>query len=462
MEADWSQLMSFLISGRSNIFAARVVIALQVRDNTRIPYAAVHIENRHYILSKNPNWLKSTSFDDAVATMEHEVFHIVLEHLPRTLKLRVQLSIPEEIERFDRCYPVATDMACNCVLAQANKWVSENRDEWVFPNTPPFNFPLNRTFEMYLRWLMDRDRDSEESEKRQQQRDQQQKEEEQPSGQQQQQQQQQPGNDGDGGKFHQFMKNLAGQNTFKLLDNHKLWQDTFSQLTNEEMAGLADELAAKGKQVVQQAVKDHQKSRGLLPAFLQELIEKLLAPPTVSWLRLLRNYVVNTKRWKWKRSVARPNRRKVGITEFGVLPISPFPGRTKDRSFTCAFCLDTSGSMGQRELEQALNELQHMQKADRDIEIHVIECDAAIGREYLLRANDEVKYKLTGRGGTVFDPALKRARELKPDICFYYTDGYASAPEVSNRVACPMVWLISPNGKVPDPNWGYQLKMKDR
>jgi len=258
------------------------------------------------------------------------------------------------------------------------------------------------------------------------------------------------------------MKNMAGQNKYKLLDNHKAWEDAISQMSGEEVEGLADELAAKGKRVVQQAVEDHRKSRGTLPAFLEELISKMLAPPVVSWLRLLRNFVINTKRYKWKRSVARPNRRKVGITEFGLLPIAPFPGRVKDRSFTCAFCLDTSGSMGVRELEQALTELQHMQKADKDIEIHVIECDAAVGREYLLRSNDEIRYNLTGRGGTAFDPALLRARELKPDICFFYTDGGAPAPAVSSRVTCPMIWLISPPGVIPDKDWGYKLRMKDQ
>jgi predicted metal-dependent peptidase len=106
--------------------------------------------------------------------------------------------------------------------------------------------------------------------------------------------------------------------------------------------------------------------------------------------------------------------------------------------------------------------LRHLQQADNEIEITIIEADVSIGKEYTVGPTTELNYQLTGRGGTDFNYALKRARELKPDICFYYTDGYAPAPDPENRVPCPMVWLISPGGTPPDPHWGYILEMRDK
>ena len=114
------------------------------------------------------------------------------------------------------------------------------------------------------------------------------------------------------------------------------------------------------------------------------------------------------------------------------------------------------------ELVMALEELAGLQKADKDIEVHVIEADVTVEKEYLLSSMSKIQYDLRGRGGTDFNSALLRCKELKPDICFYYTDGYASVPNVESRVHCPMVWLLTPSGTIPDEDWGIVIRMKDR
>ena len=462
MEADLSQALCYLVSGKGNNFYARVITALQIRRSKEFPYMAVALEGRYIVLLYNPDWIEKAEFDDVVATTEHEALHVVLEHIPRKLQLAATYQKEDERKRFMLVTPFAEDMADNCLLVKSNDWVQQNPKGWVWPDEKPFDLPRDKTYEWYVKKLMEKDEQSEESGKQKEQ-----------------------GNDdgGDGGAFHKFLEanspNSSG-GKYKLIVNHKDWEKLLNNLSDEEKEGLSNELKMKIQGLVKKAVDDHHKARGTLPAFLQELIEKLLEPPIVPWTQILRDKVINTKRWKWKRSIARPNRRKVGVMEElrkrqrnkddeelltflrGINPPSPFPGRSKDKTFTCAFCIDTSGSMGERELQIALSELQHLQKADKDIEITIIEADVSIGKEYTITSTSELNYQLTGRGGTDFNFALKRARELKPDICFYYTDGYAPAPDPENRVACPMVWLISPRGTIPDENWGYILEMRDK
>lgn len=435
MEATWSQLICYLTTGAGSNFYARVIVALQLEESNTIPYMAVGLRDRHIRLFINPKWVAGAEYNEVLAVLEHEALHVVLEHLIRILVAVANLQSQEDKITAYRVIPLAVDMETNLFLDTTNDWVKTHRKTWVLPDQEPFNLPRDKTFEWYLKKLMERDKKSKKSADC-------------------------DGKDGgDNGEFHNFVSaNSPGASEqYKILVNHEGLEELLNGMSDEEKCGVADELKHRIKDAVQKAVDDHAKSRGTLPAFLEELIGKLLAPPKVPWTQILRDRVINTKRWKWRRSVARPNRRHVGVEM-----LAPFPGRVKDRTFTVAFCIDTSGSMGVRELEIALSELQHLQRADSDIEIHVIEADVDIGKEYLLTSTAEVNYNLTGRGGTDFNYALKRSRELKPDMCFYYTDGYAPAPNTENRVTCPMMWLISPGGKVPDTNWGYVLQMADK
>jgi len=224
----------------------------------------------------------------------------------------------------------------------------------------------------------------------------------------------------------------------------------------DEMLALADELEHQGQRMIKQAVNDHKRSRGTIPGHLQQYIDDLLQQARIPWTTILRNKVINTQRYKKYRSVGRPRRRHIGIPR-----LMKFPGHSKERRFTVAFCLDTSGSMGNDELTMALSELQGLQKADRDIKIHIIECDTEVGRVYEVGPNDPVKREVTGRGGTTFDPAVVRAKELKPDIIFYFTDGYAPALQIDSRASCPFVWVITPGGCIPDPDYGHIVATGD-
>jgi len=449
MKAELSETLSYLISGKVRNFYARIISALQHAVSSTIPYMAVSLKNRAYVMYHNPEWLEQAPFNEVLATVEHEAIHIIQGHIPRALELFSRITGEKDLQRAYRVMPIATDMACNSLLGKSNPWIlrPENIKEWVVADQAPYNLPCHRSLEWYFNTMMLRDKASEESKKKQE-----------------------KGipDHGDGGEFHEHMKQMQQQmnqgNTpqgMKLIA-HKSWEEMTKNLSPEEKQGLADEIKAKGKRVIEQAVEAHEKSHGSVPGELSEIIKKLLAPPTLPWTKILRDKVVNTKRWKWRRSVARPNRRKVGLAAEGIIDFAPFPGRSRDQSFTCAFCIDTSASMGEKDLIMALEELAGLQRADKDIEIHVLEADVNVEKEYLLTANKELQFDLCGRGGTDFNDALNRCKELKPDICFYYTDGYANKPLLTSRVHCPMVWLITPHGTTPDDDWGHVIRMVDK
>jgi len=415
LNATYAEIQCFLIKDHN--FYARILSGLQVEESTQVPMMGVRIKDRHFCVSYNPQWMTETTFGDAKSTLHHEVLHLILSHIPRGIDLYSRCTSAEEKQLFAMVSPIACDMAANCFLVVVDSYMSTHLDEWVMPDQPQYDLPRDKTYEWYYHQLKKRCKDDPD--------------------------------------FKKMAGGLSGQ--YPALMNHSAWQQILQELSTEELQGIQQELAYQTKTIVAKAVADHHKSRGTVPAFLQEYIDALLKEPIVPWLTILRNKVIHTKRYRRKRGIARPNRRY-----FGIPQLIPFPGKVKDRTFTVAFLIDTSGSMGTPELGLGFSELQHLQKADSDILLYIIEADAAIAREYEAGPQTEIKPDFKGRGGTDFNLALIRAKELKPDIVFYYTDGGAPAPKVHNRVDCPFVWLITPHGVNPDENWGDVIKMEDK
>ena len=149
-----------------------------------------------------------------------------------------------------------------------------------------------------------------------------------------------------------------------------------------------------------------------------------------------------------------------------MVRIPPFPGVKHSNKFVIIYVVDTSGSMSYDDLQAGLAQLQHIQKSDSDVTVIVIYADTGICTEYDIGTNGEIDMELTGRGGTDFEPVFKHVKELEssfnraPDILIYATDGYAPPPVT--KLGIPVVWLITPGGRVPCADAGHMtLQMKD-
>jgi predicted metal-dependent peptidase len=146
--------------------------------------------------------------------------------------------------------------------------------------------------------------------------------------------------------------------------------------------------------------------------------------------------------------------------------MSVFPGIRQVNRFTIVYGVDTSGSMGTKEIQMGLAELQHVQKSDSEVNVCVMYSDTDIGKEYWIGPNDEIDPKVTGRGGTDFDPIFTRVAELlrsaekAPDILVYCTDGYAPPPTI--KLPIPVVWLLTPRGQPVCRDAGHiTIEMRD-
>ena len=79
-------------------------------------------------------------------------------------------------------------------------------------------------------------------------------------------------------------------------------------------------------------------------------------------------------------------------------------------------------------------------------EVVIIETDAAVRRTWTY--NGQAPTDISGRGGTLFDPALQWVADAREpfDAVIYLTDGVAPKPTVDPR--CRLLWVV-PDGNAP-------------
>jgi predicted metal-dependent peptidase len=203
-------------------------------------------------------------------------------------------------------------------------------------------------------------------------------------------------------------------------------------------------------------IREHTRERGDTPAGWQRWADEVLEP-TVSWRRQLAAHV--------RRGAAdiagrvdftyrRPSRRASAVPDV-VLPSlrQPLP--------QVALVIDTSGSMSDSMLGQALGEvtgvLRSLGVARRNL--RVIACDAQAYQAQQVR--DLRAIRLAGGGGTDMGAGLDAAAALRPrpDLVIVLTDGYTpwrSAPPPGMRV---VVGLMDRGGKTPD--WAETVLVGD-
>jgi predicted metal-dependent peptidase len=472
-----SEAFTFLVSTKQRNFYARVINALVRIEKPGLNTMAVGLDqDGRYVFYYDPEFIKKCSLQELVLSCEHEVYHLILGHIPRYLELLTGLVDPEERRKFRAVMNIAADCAGNELLRtepkfkeQWGKWFygSEETGGRAFLVPETFGLPMAQPFEVYQFLLL---RDAKKVSKTlgsvtmtaisvpmpgagegQ-------------GGETPEQETKSPGS-----KSEQSPKKGKGETPHVLLDvyfngqtrgAHQFWDQGISSKSSDEIQGLADKLRQQAKNTIRDAVNEHIKSRGTLPAGMKDLITQLLKPPTIPWPELLRNYCVRTRQTKIGRGMARPSRRM-----FGIPDVLPFPGRARDRKFTVYFALDTSGSMSMQACQMGLVELCHLAKADADITIYVMYCDTRIGKLYKVTSVDDVDWTVVGRGGTDFnEPFIKIQQLLRTDragdIMIYATDGYAPAPEPASRIPIPVVWLITPTGVEPSPGYGVHIRME--
>lgn len=224
------------------------------------------------------------------------------------------------------------------------------------------------------------------------------------------------------------------------------------ELEGDQGSGLSPEELEVLKQAVAQAIAE-QASRqpGSVPGHLERWAQERLSPK-VDWRKALRTLVrqhLGASQGRTDYRYDRPNRRQ-SITPF-VLP------RLRAPQPRLALVVDTSGSMGDRELAQALAEIQGViQAAGAPVDV----ASGDVGIQSFQRGVFQAsRVQLKGGGGTDMGLALEQLKETRNryDLVVVLTDGWSPWPE-RNPLDCPVL-VVSTDKQGPD--WAETILIRE-
>ncbi|AIS52670.1 von willebrand factor type A [Thermoanaerobacter kivui] len=227
--------------------------------------------------------------------------------------------------------------------------------------------------------------------------------------------------------------------------------------TDKETPGISSAEQEIIRKEVATAIKaEASKDIGAVPAHLTRWAEEKLKPK-INWRKELASVVRNaaaTISGMVDYSYSRPSRRQSTIQNV-VLPFlrQPTP--------SVAVVVDTSGSMSDNMLSQALAEIDGILKSMGLREgIKYIACD------YNVHVVDKItnikQINLKGGGGTNMEKGIEAAAKLKPrpNICVVLTDGYTSWPDNPPPKMKIIIGLIN-NEDVEVPRWAKKVVIKE-
>lgn len=152
-------------------------------------------------------------------------------------------------------------------------------------------------------------------------------------------------------------------------------------------------------------------------------------------------------------SMARPSRRSLlrgGLLRPGLI----------EQQYEAALAIDTSGSMGEEQLNYAKNVLLNIMAQTGLDTIWLTQCDTRVQMPFTrTRIRDIPNMKMKGRGGTDFCPIFQALRKLKPrpDMIVVVTDGDGPAPDKA-PYGMTTIWVIVPSSYRRRPaTWGHLI-----
>ncbi len=109
--------------------------------------------------------------------------------------------------------------------------------------------------------------------------------------------------------------------------------------------------------------------------------------------------------------------------------------------------LDTSGSVGDNQMQLFLSEVQGILRAYPHLECELYYADAEAYGPYSLKLDSEIP-RPVGGGGTSFVPFFEKVSANRHwhtnGVCVYLTDGYGTFPD--DPPTLPVLWVVTPGG----------------
>jgi len=343
----------------------------------------------------NPPLVDGT--DDATLTkiIEHEGLHLILKHIPRLLRI-----LMEETDNFKKNIKIDRwNIATDCTVNMQAKFKDDfviNGKKWPICLPEKYELPNGKISEWY---------------------------------------------------YLELLKNTKIINV-SLVGDHDKWKDNIKGVT--DLSALSRKVEQHTRRLIKESIKSFSKERGKLPAHIAELIDDILGPPKAPYYQIIRKLVLGTRLTKFLRAPTRINRKRTYAFHLDPkLPqISPFPGLKRDHTFNIVILVDTSGSMGDNDVREALSGTKHLLEKDRNCYVTVLEVDSAVEKEYECKRIKDIQFNIKGRGGTTIGPGLFRAKELECDVCLAFTDGFTENINAIPRKYLPkkIIWVITKQG----------------
>ncbi len=212
------------------------------------------------------------------------------------------------------------------------------------------------------------------------------------------------------------------------------------------------------RQVAQQ-IMEHSRRCGSVPGHLARWAEKKLSPG-VDWRRELASairHAVADVAGPADYSYRRPSRRQGAVGNGVILPALRQPAPE------VALVIDTSGSVSDEMLSQALAEIAGVLRAVGQHGVHVLAVDAAVQSSRRVFSASQVQ--LAGGGGTNMGAGISAAEKLRPrpEVCIIITDGYTPWPAERPRGMRVIVALLDNPDPIPAiPGWARVVRIKEK
>jgi predicted metal-dependent peptidase len=373
--------------------------------------------NKHGICYYNKDFVLKLSEDEQRGVLCHEVMHVVLKHLSRVES------------RDKRTWNVAADIIINqMILSDGMSLPSEGI------------LPKNGTFELFGKKITKINKKTAEEvyndiydvmKQHQQQ-----------SG---------SGQSGDGDGDGQSMP--KGFDKHEYDDEKKPKGASKGNEGDDDNGSGMDKSDAKDWDSVLTEATTLGQMQGNLPAGMQRRVSKLLGT-YIDWKGLLYRYITNMIPYDF--SYRRPHKKSHSLGTY-------FPEIEKEK-LEVVISIDTSGSIGEKELTQSLSETIGILKNFNNVEMTIIFNDTEVYGPHKFQnpTPDRImKVKPEGGGGTNHIPVFKWMNEKQPNakllICF--TDGQTSYPDSPKGLNTIWVLLGSWRCDVKDIPFGKVVEL---
>lgn len=244
--------------------------------------------------------------------------------------------------------------------------------------------------------------------------------------------------------YEQLLKESQGENAEKL----KKAADSFASMfldieadPEQSTDSLASDRTGFLTRVAGISKELENKQPGSTPGAVKDFLQ-VMFDPKISWAAKLRSHIEQSIE---KEDFSfRTNGRKQHIA---ILPLlNPKP------VYNVFVALDTSGSMSDQDVIEALTELKGLRDT-HPMNLTIIQCDYAITSVKTYDNSEEIdwqRFEIDGRGGTTFEPPFEYVNDLvetgetsTPSVFVYFTDGYGNFPSEPDYHT---IWVRAKNG----------------